>query len=140
MVRRKILKVKGLYSRLTVDQLLAKVAGDQPMSSSDIIGILGGMVSYLVRTRTQSADSVQKATGEISVTISDTSPQIITFPDDTTARGDEALAHLSQSRELASFLESHLTGTGRQLGLDPKYLKKVSPNARAILWFRMNSG
>ena len=59
------------------------------------------------------------------MTISDSTPQIITFPDDTTARGDEALAQLSRSRELASFLESHLVGTGKQLGLDPKYLKKV---------------
>ena len=63
--------------------------------------------------------------GDIKVTISDTTPQVITFPDDTTARGDEALAQLSQSRELASFLESHLVETGKQLGLDPKYLKKV---------------
>lgn len=69
----------------------------------------------------------QISKGEIQATISDSSPHIITFLDDDTSRGTDALAQLAQSRELSSFLESHLTATGKHLGLDPRYLRKVSP-------------
>lgn len=110
IVKRKILKARGIYTRLTVDQLLAKVAGTQSTTSDDLLDILQGMVSK----------------GELRATISDSSPPIISFIEDDSGRTSDALAQLAQSRGLASFLESHLTGTGKHLGLDPRYLRKVS--------------
>lgn len=46
ILKRKIMKARGIYTRLTADQLLAKVAGSQSTTVDDMLTALHGMVSH----------------------------------------------------------------------------------------------
>lgn len=52
VLKQKIQKARQIYSRLTVDQLLVKVAGDQPTSAKELVAVLRDMVSLLPRRST----------------------------------------------------------------------------------------
>ena len=45
MLERKILKTKAIYSRLTIDQLVAKLATSRPKTTEEVIAKLQDMVS-----------------------------------------------------------------------------------------------
>ena len=45
VLERKILKTKAVYSRLTIDQLVAKLATSRPRTSEEVIAKLQDMVS-----------------------------------------------------------------------------------------------
>jgi len=42
----KILKIKSLYTRLTIDQLVARVATSRPKSADEVVAKLQDMVSF----------------------------------------------------------------------------------------------
>jgi hypothetical protein len=47
VLERKIQKTKAIYSRLTIDQLVAKLATSRPKTTEEVIAKLQDMVSYV---------------------------------------------------------------------------------------------
>jgi hypothetical protein len=123
-LERKILKTKAIYSRLTIDQLVAKLATSRPKTTEEVIAKLQDMVSYV--RLTLGLAKLQITSGKIQATISDSSPAIVTFADDVPAAPHTAINQISRLNGMASLLQQHLAQSSREIGLNPKYLQKVS--------------
>jgi hypothetical protein len=110
---------------LNIDQLVAKIASSRSRTAEEVIAKLNDMVSYVRYIRTSEL-SDQISTGVIQATISNDSPAIITFIEDTPAEPGIAIERLSQMSKMASVLERHLEHSSREMGVHPRYLQKAS--------------
>lgn len=120
ITKRRILRLRKTYSRLTLADLGAKVESD----TATVRAAIERMVGAAAISRSNEADPpIQVASGEIKATISG-SPPIVTFVDDDDYASAANIAKLKQTAELSAFLEADLAQASRALSLSPEYLKK----------------
>ncbi|KAL1410223.1 hypothetical protein Q8F55_004228 [Vanrija albida] len=101
--KRRILRLRQTYSRLTLADLAAKVESAPALVAAAIERMVGS--------------------GEIQATISGT-PPVVTFVDDDDYASAVNIAKLKRTHEIAAFLKSDLAQASRTLSLSPEYLKK----------------
>jgi hypothetical protein len=94
------------------------------MTTDEVLIALQNLVSCQGLKLCVSADS-QVASGKIQATI-EGEPGVITFHDNATSPKDN-LDRLANLNGLTSILDSHLGGYSLRLGMDERYLQKVSP-------------
>lgn len=111
--KRRILTLRPTYARIALADLARKVGlGDRP----DVVkSVIGGMV----------------ASGEIRASVSG-SPEIVTFDDDDDYDSPAAMQRMKEAQAVAGSLLADLTRADQQLGLNPKWLQKVSPRFHLI--------
>ncbi|WVR04038.1 hypothetical protein IAU60_001037 [Kwoniella sp. DSM 27419] len=120
ITKRRILQLRATYSRMTINDLVARVGPSSQETVETVATILGEMI----------------ATGSIDATItagSTPATSVVTF---NVARsqytGASAIKELTDISALAARLEADLTEASRQLGISKEYLKKNEQQANYL--------
>ena len=130
ITKRRILKIKDSYSRLTIDDLAVRVGKAGADGVREVTGVLCDMVRFSPSFCPFLHDRLQIATRAIRATmspISTSGSSIVTFlADDTTySASPEILSRIAEVNQMAGWLEHQLSSASKQLGINSDYLKKV---------------
>ncbi|CAD6585881.1 MAG: hypothetical protein TREMPRED_004269 [Tremellales sp. Tagirdzhanova-0007] len=114
ITKRRILKIKDSYSRLTIDDLAVRVGKAGADGVREVTGVLCDMIATRAIRATMSP-------------ISTSGSSIVTFlADDTTySASPEILSRIAEVNQMAGWLEHQLSSASKQLGINSDYLKKV---------------
>ena len=107
--KRRILTLRPTYSRIALSDLARKVGLGDAAGAAAVKDVIGRVI----------------ATGEIRASVTG-SPEIVTFEDDDDYDSPAAMKRLADAQAVASSLLAELTRADQQLGLNPKWLQKVS--------------
>ncbi|WWC87493.1 uncharacterized protein L201_002383 [Kwoniella dendrophila CBS 6074] len=114
ITKRRILQLKEVYSRMTINDLVARVGPSSRETVETVTAILGEMIT----------------TGRINASIlpgSTPATSIVTFSEDKPIGSDQnsiSSNSLAQANYLAAKLENELTAMSKHLGISKEYLKK----------------